>query len=141
MGYFWATILKKLLSYLKSAPFKLGICTISRNNKNAYICDQKCHLGIFRLEFQKTNVMSEISPLELVSLQHFVKKHKCLTLGPNFGYFWTGIWQQYCRIWNQHSRTLKFREKTKMPNFETRNAWFVSFWPKMPYVGIFGVQF
>ena len=34
-GYFWATILKELLSYLKSAPSNLFTCKISRQNKNA----------------------------------------------------------------------------------------------------------
>ena len=40
-----------------------------------------------------------------------------------FWYFWTGIWKQYCRIWNQPPRiclTAKFREKMKMPEFGTK---------------------
>ena len=23
-----------------------------------------------------------------------------------FGYFWTGIWKQYCHIWNQHPQKI-----------------------------------
>ena len=46
-GYFWARILKKLLSYLKSAPSNLSICKISRKNKNAYIWDQICLFCVF----------------------------------------------------------------------------------------------
>ena len=34
-GYFWARILKILLSYLKPAPSNLSICKIARKNKNA----------------------------------------------------------------------------------------------------------
>ena len=34
-GYFWARILKKLLSYLKSAPSNLSNCKILRKNKNS----------------------------------------------------------------------------------------------------------
>ena len=34
-GYFWARILKKLLSYLKSASSHLSICKIPRKNQNA----------------------------------------------------------------------------------------------------------
>ena len=35
MGIFGARILRKLLSYLKSAPSNLSICKFSRKNKNA----------------------------------------------------------------------------------------------------------
>ena len=41
-----------------------------------------------------------------------------------FGYFWAGIWKQYYHIWNEHPRICliaKFRGKTKMPKFETKN--------------------
>ena len=41
-----------------------------------------------------------------------------------FGYFWAGIWKQYDHIWNEHPRICliaKFRGKTKMPKFETKN--------------------
>ena len=61
-----------------------------------------------------------------------------------FGYFGAGIWKQYCHIWNQHSGiclTAKFREKTKMPKFGTKNALFGCFWPKMPYLDIYGLEF
>ena len=34
VGYFWARILKILLSYLKSAPSNFSNCKISRKNKN-----------------------------------------------------------------------------------------------------------
>ena len=50
----------------------------------------------------------------------------------------------YCHIWNQHPQICLFAkllEKTKMPKFGTKNAWFGYFWPKMPYLGIFGLEF
>ena len=46
-GYFWARILKILLSYLKSAPSNLGNCKILRKNKNTKIWDQKCLIWVF----------------------------------------------------------------------------------------------
>ena len=39
-------------------------------------------LGIFALKFGNNVVILEISTLKLVSLQNFVKKQKCLNLGP-----------------------------------------------------------
>ena len=41
--------------------------------------------------------------------------------------FWAGIWKQYCHIWNRHPRICliaKFREKSKILKFGTKNAWF-----------------
>ena len=49
---------------------------------------------------------------------------------PLFGYFWAGILKNYCHIWNQHPQICqlaKFREKTKMPKFGTKNVLFVIF--------------
>ena len=43
------------------------------------------------------------------------------------GYFWTGIWTEYCHIWNKHPQiglTVNFCERTRMPKFETKNFWF-----------------
>ena len=41
LGYFWAMHLKKLLSYLNSAPSNLPNCKILQKNKNAWIWEQK----------------------------------------------------------------------------------------------------
>ena len=46
-------------------------------------------------------------------------------------YFWTRISKQYCHIWNQHPQTClfaKFHQKTKIPNFGTKNVLFMYFW-------------
>ena len=51
-------------------------------------------LCIFGLEFENNNVIFEISSFEVVKLQNFAKKQKCLNLGPKnalFGYFGAGI--------------------------------------------------
>ena len=69
---------------------------------------------------------------------------KCGTKNALFGYFGARILESYSHIWNQHLWTsiiVKFCEETKMPKFETKNALFGHFWPKMPYLGIFGLDF
>ena len=41
------------------------------------------------------------------------------------------VLKNYCHIWNQHPQIClfaKFHEKTKMPKFGTKNAWFMYFW-------------
>ena len=58
-------------------------------------------------------------------------------------YFWAKILKNYCLIWNQHPRIcliVKFCEETKIPKFGTKNALLEYFWPKMPYLGIFGQE-
>ena len=45
--YFWAKILKKLLSHLKSSSSNLSIGKTSRKNNNAQIWDQKCLIWVF----------------------------------------------------------------------------------------------
>ena len=77
---------------------------------------------------------------EIYLFAKFHEKTKML----KFGYFGAGIWKQYCHIWNQHPRIsviAKFCEKTKMPKFGTKNVLFGNFWPKMLYLGIFGLEF
>ena len=61
-----------------------------------------------------------------------------------FAYFWVGILKQYCHISNQHFRICliaTFRGKTKMPKFGTKNVLLGIFEKKMPYLGIFGLEF
>ena len=70
------------------------------------IFDQKCLvLIILGKKFRKPIVILEISILNFVYFQILRKKSKMPKLGTKnawFGYFWTGIWKQYCRIWNDH---------------------------------------
>ena len=86
-----------------------------------------------------------------------------------FRYFWAILLKNYCLIWNQHPQVCqigKFCKKEKLPKFVTKNALFGYFWnrtlknychiwyqhpicviakffwkTKMPYLGIFGVEF
>ena len=145
---FWGSKLKLILSYLKSVPSNIASCKISWKNKNAYIFHQKCLiLLILGNKFRKPIVIFEISILNFVYLQNFAKKTKIFILETKiawFGYFWTGIWKQYCNIWDHHPQicqTAKFLWKTKMPQFATNNAFFWYLRPKMPYLGIFGLEF
>ena len=51
-----------------------------------------------------------------------------------FGYYWARIWKYCCHIWNQPPQFClfaKFDQKTKMPRFRTRNAWFRYFLGEM----------
>ena len=59
-------------------------------------------------------------------------------------YFCAGISKQFCHISNQHPRIdliEKFRGKTKMPRFGTKNALFEYFCRKMLYLGSLGREF
>ena len=47
------------------------------------------YLGILGLEFENNIVIFEISTLEFVYLQNFVRKRKCLNLGQKKPYFGT----------------------------------------------------
>ena len=52
--------------------------------------------------------------------------------------------ENYCHIWNQHPRICliaRYRGKTEMAKFGSKNDLFAYFWPKMPYLCIFGQEF
>ena len=58
-------------------------------------------LGIFRLKFDETIVIPEVSTLELVKMHEFVqnkKKIKFETKNVFFGYFSAAIFKNYCHI-------------------------------------------
>ena len=138
--YFWACILKKLLSYLKSASPNLSIRKISRKNKNAWfmyfwagIWKQYCHIW---------NQHSRICPIATFRKKK-TKMPKFWIKNALLGYFLSRILENYCHIWNQHLRiclTAKFCEETKMPKFKTKNVIFGYFWPRMPFFGILGQE-
>ena len=136
-AYFWARILKKYCHIWNQHLQIIIIVKFSKKQKclnlrpkmpHLGIFDQKCLIWVFLGKiFRKTIVIFEISTLKFVYLQYFTKKQKCLNLDQNawFGYFWAGIWKQYCHIWNQHPRiclVAKFRGKTKMPKFGMKNG-------------------
>ena len=104
--------------------------------KNAY-------LGIFAIKFLKTIVIFEISIFEFVQLQNFVKKQKCLNLGPKTSNL--GIFDQKCYISvflsNNFKNTIVIFEIiilkfTYLQKF-TKKQKYLNLGPKMPYFGIF----
>ena len=75
---------KKILSYLESANATFSRHKVSCKTKNFN------HLGIFKLEFEKTIVIFEIINIELLKIQSFVKMLKSVNMGtkmPYLGYF------------------------------------------------------
>ena len=75
-GKFWAEILKKSLSHVKSTPSKISNCKVSRKNKILKSRTKNVFLGCFRQYFWKTFVKFEINALEFVLLQNFGAKIK-----------------------------------------------------------------
>ena len=92
------------------------------------------HLGIFGLEFKKkisSCLKSAPSDLPNRKILQKTKMAKFGTQNTLWGYFWTGVWKQYCHIFNQHPLiclVAKFREIMKMPKFRTKNASCGYFW-------------
>ena len=97
---------------------------------------------------KKTIVIFEFSTLKFVYLQNFTKKQKYLNLGakmPYFGifekknasflYFWGGTLENTIVIFEIN--TLKF---VHYENF-TKKQKYLNLGPKMPYLGIFGLEF
>ena len=60
----------------------------------------------------------------------FFEKNRAPKFGTKIsrlGYFWTGIWTEYCHIWYQHPQIgliVNFCERARMPKLETNNFWF-----------------
>ena len=125
LGIFELEFLKKLLSYLKSAPSNLSNCKIfGKKLKRLSLGPKMAYLDIFGLEFENNIIMFETNTPK-----------KCLNLGPKILlcvlYFWAGIWKYYCHIWNLHPRIclfVKFGAKIKIHKFGTKNALFGYFW-------------
>ena len=81
----------------------------------------------FRVEFEKTIVIFEISTIEFCTIQSSTWNKKTLSLRPKLAY-WAAILKQYCHIWNQHPRICgiaKFNPKQK--NFKLGTK-IVLFW-------------
>ena len=97
------------------------------------------YLRIFGREFENNFVIFEISTLEFVLLQNFVKKiKKCLNLGlkmPYLGIFGLEFIKHLSHIWNQHPWICLikkiFAKKQKCLNLE----------PKMSYLRILELEF
>ena len=99
-GYFWGIISKTIvifeISTLEFVKNESLTHTVNFGVGSAFskAKKQKClnlgprmpYLGIFRVEFQKTNVIFEISTLELSNCKVSRKNKKCLNLGPKMPY-------------------------------------------------------
>ena len=85
--YFWARILKKLLSYLKSTPSNLSISKVSPKNKNAKIWDKKCLIWVLLGRNLKT-ILSYLksAPSNLFCCKISWKMKKYLNLEPKIPY-------------------------------------------------------
>ena len=94
---------------------------------------KRCFIWIF----SGWNSKKSLSYLKLTPSNKFGAKIKILKFSTKnawCGYFWARILKNYCHIWNQHPRICliaKFHEKWKCLNLG----------PKMPYLGIFGLEF
>ena len=66
--------MKKILSYLKSAPRNLSSCKVLRKTKIAKLTSNNTYLVIFGEGFEETIVILEISTLNFLKFQKFVKK-------------------------------------------------------------------
>ena len=80
------------------------------------------------------NVIFEISSFEVVKLQNFAKKQKCLNLGPKNAFIWVFLG------WNFKKTIVIFEtgtfELVYLKNFVKKQKCLI-LGPKMPYLGIF----
>ena len=138
--YFWTTILKELLSNLKSVTLKfVYLQTFKKKQKclnlgpkmlDLGVFDQKCLIWVFLGQnFKRTIVIFEISNPCLCLIAEYceiVKMPKFATKSALFGCFWARILKTCCHIWNQHPRICviaKFCKELKLPKFGTKNAY------------------
>ena len=104
-----------------------------KKQKSLTLGQKMGYFGMFLLGVEKNILIFEISTLKFVWYQNFVKKWKCVKSGTKMtclGVFLIIIWEEYCHIWNQEPQVfpiVKLWEKTKMPNFGTKNALFKYF--------------
>ena len=80
------------------------------------------YLSTFGPEFENNILIFEIGKTQKKPLKFGIKNVL-------FGYFGARISKNYCHIWNQSLE------------FGTKNALFGYFLPKMPYLGIFWLEF
>ena len=101
-----------------------------------YFCCSCCgRFAIYRFRHSlvQTGLLapqSRSGKLHVSAMRCFSSCRVLWTKNPWFGYFWAGIWKEYCRISNQHPQIFliaKFQEKTKMLKFGTKNTLFQYF--------------
>ena len=126
------------MSYLKSAPSNLSNYKISRfRTKNALLryfltisWKNYCHIWNEHLriclisKFCKETKMPKFGTKNAIFCYFWLKMHYLSIFRKTFK-------KNHCPIWNQHPQICllqNFHEKTKIPNFEIKNAWFIYFW-------------
>ena len=148
----WAFFTKKPYSDIFALEFEKNYCHIWNQHPQILVMRKVCEKTKIPKLGSKNALFWYFWGRTLKSYSHIWNRHRWIriiakfceetkmpkvgTKNALFGYFWTGIWKQYCHIWNQHPRICviaKFCEETKMPTFGY-------FWPKMPYLGIFGLD-
>ena len=136
--YFWARTLKKHCQMwnLKFVYFQ----NFMKKQKCLNLEPKMPDLCTFGLEFENKHPWICL----IAKFRDKTKMPKFGTENALFGYFWTGILENYCHIWNQHLRicvNAKFCEETKMLRFGTKCGLFEYFWPTVLYLDIFGLEF
>ena len=94
----------------------------------------KQNFGILDMHSWKSIITSEISTLKFFEIKKNLfrkKQNSNLAQKKNMSeYFWAAILQNYCYMWNHHSRICqiaRFRGKIKILKFETKNVLCKSF--------------
>ena len=136
--YFWARTLKKHCQMwnLKFVYFQ----NFMKKQKCLNLEPKMPDLCTFGLEFENKHPWICL----IAKFRDKTKMPKFGTENTLFGYFWAGILENYCHIWNQHLRicvNAKFCEETKMLRFGTKCGLFEYFWPTVLYLDIFGLEF
>ena len=133
----WSSNLNILLSYVKSAP---SICLIAKFREIMKIPKFEIKNNLFRYFwariFKKLLPWLRSAPLNLSNWKILFKKmSKFGTKNTLFGYFWARSLKSYCPISNQHLQIYLITKKTPAKQK------CVNLGPKIPYLGIFGLEF
>ena len=144
-GYFWTRTLKNYCHIWNQYP---GICLIAKfceEIKKAKFGTKRCLIWVFLTKFALIGNFWERVLAKLLSYlksasSNFSKSNiswkkipKFGTKNAWFGYFWAGLLENYCHIWNQELRICliaKFCEEAKKPKLGAKNALFGYFWAR-----------
>ena len=108
--------------------------------KNPQIWNQKCLILLFwDWNFKKLLPYLKSAPSNLSNCK-IVRKNKNAKFGTKnalFGYFWAIILKTYCHIWNQYHWICLIAKFCKKKQNKTKKT---NLGPKIPYLGIFGLE-
>ena len=140
--------MKKILSYLKSAPSNLSKCKFRQKTKISKFETKNVWFGYFWTGNLENYCQIWKPDLRICLIAKFGAYTKMLKLGTKkrliwvffiktavLGYFGARIiLKNFCHIWNQHPWIClieKYCEIRKMSKFETKSALFGSFWARI----------